>query len=91
MSPDWFYSTPQMNSTTVVLKCLISSQTSWCPACVTGIPSIKIQHTAARMLLHNTQVFSFSAYWLRSKCWVCCQHIYLWSWMRALFWYPFHR
>ena len=31
-----------------------------------------------------------SDYWLRSKCWVCCQHIYLWSWMRA-FWYPFHR
>ena len=21
-------------------------------------------------------------------CWVCCQHI--WSWMRALFWNPFH-
>ena len=35
-------------------------------------------------------IVSLLAYWLRSKRWVCCQHIYLWSWMRA-FWYPFHR
>ena len=32
----------------------------------------------------------FLAYWQRSKCWVCCKHIYLWFWMRA-FWYPFQR
>ena len=36
--------------------------------------------------LHNR----FSAYWLKSKCWVCCQHSYLWSWMRA-FWCPLRR
>ena len=29
--------------------------------------------------------------WLRSKCRVCSQHICLWSWMRALSWYSFHR
>ena len=28
--------------------------------------------------------------WLRSKCLVCCQHIDLWSWMRALSWSPYH-
>ena len=28
----------------------------------------------------------FSACWLRLKCLVCCQHIDLWSWMRALIW-----
>ena len=39
--------------------------------------------------LHS--IYCFSAYWLSSKCWVCCQYIYLWSWMRALSWYPFHR
>ena len=31
------------------------------------------------------------AYWLRSKCLVCCQRIDLRCWMRALSWYPFHR
>ena len=31
------------------------------------------------------------AYWLRSKCLVCCQRIDLRFWMRALPWYPFHR
>ena len=37
---------------------------------------------------------SISAYWpfcLRSKCFVCWQHIDLKSWMCALSWYPFHR
>ena len=28
----------------------------------------------------------FSAYRLRSKCLVLCQHIYLWSWLQALVW-----
>ena len=32
-----------------------------------------------------------SAYWLRLQCLVCCQHFDLWSWLRALYWYPFHR
>ena len=38
-----------------------------------------------------SMVYCFSAYWLRSKCLVCCQHIDFWCWIRAPFWYPFHR
>ena len=43
-------------------------------------------------LLPSSQLtcYRFSAFWLRSKCLVCCQHIDLWSWMRALFWNFFH-
>ena len=40
--------------------------------------------------LNCSWCFHFSAYWPRSKCFVCCQIIDFWSWMRALCWYPFH-
>ena len=45
--------------------------------------------TAPLILAHAWN--RFSGLCLRSKCLVCCQHIHLWSWMQALFWYPFHR
>ena len=38
----------------------------------------------------SLRIHSFLAYWLRSKCLVCCLHIDLWSWMGARFWNPFH-
>ena len=57
-------------------------------------PYFKQQNCAVCVLAGNHASLwfhSFSAYWLPSKCLVGCQHIDLWSWMPALFWYPYHR
>ena len=73
---------------------------SWMSRAIVAIThSVKVilmLHEARGYWVRNCSVVCiladrFSAYWLRSKCFVCCQHIDpCWSWMRALYWDPFH-
>ena len=77
----WGWFTFSIHSNNSYLHCTIIN--------IFNAPEVCLHHD--RKLPSRKRLYGcFSAYCLRSKCLVCCQHICIWSWMRALSWYPFH-